>query len=289
MLTAIGPGNLDGITLHTYTHGASPALITSEEKMNDPRFANLRYHFRTYQDFMAAVPQSMRGLPVYITETNQGDQPWENANTGWVRAAYAEIDRWNRANTQKIRSFLLYRWPQVPGDRWGIEGKAGVIEDFRQALGSRFQWSAAEDAWTALRRRVTELEAGRGCPFSRDRGAERSSPRMPRRSAEMPKRSPARSAAMKPAELRRQFDALEAQIGRPGGRPSPRRLPVGSSQIVDKIGKLAAGPPRPIPCGRPAASVASSSTTPSRPALLPPNGWRRRRCSGDCRESPIIT
>ena len=75
-----------------------------------------------------------------------------------MRAAYAEIDRWNRANKQKIRSLLLYRWPQVPGDRWGIEGKAGVIEDFKQALGPRYQWSAAEDPLAALGRRVTELE-----------------------------------------------------------------------------------------------------------------------------------
>ncbi len=131
ILSAIGPGHLDGITLHTYTHGESPALITSDERMGDARFNHLRYHFRAYQDFMAAIPQAMRGLPVYITESNQGDQAWANANTGWVRAAYAEIDAWNRANTQKIRSLVLYRWPQVPNDRWGIEGKSGVLEDFR--------------------------------------------------------------------------------------------------------------------------------------------------------------
>ena len=92
ILNAIGAGNVDGITLHTYTHGSSPALITSEEKLGDARFANRRYHFRTYRDFMAAIPTAMRSLPVYVTETDQGDQPWENANTGWVRAAYAEVD-----------------------------------------------------------------------------------------------------------------------------------------------------------------------------------------------------
>ena len=190
--------------------------------MGDARFAHLRYHFRTYQDFMAAVPQSMRGLPVYITESNQGDQPWENANTGWVRAAYAEIDRWNRANTQKIRSFLLYRWPQVPGDRWGIEGKAGVIEDFRAALGSRFQWSAAEDVWTALRRRVTELEAAAAALSAEIAALNKlaADAAALRRDAEA---LAGQISGMKPAELSRQLDALEAQVGRPGG--VPRRAP----------------------------------------------------------------
>ncbi len=53
LLGAIGPGNLDGITLHTYTHGVRPALITSEEKLGDA-LRQRRFHFQAYQDFMAA-------------------------------------------------------------------------------------------------------------------------------------------------------------------------------------------------------------------------------------------
>jgi len=245
ILTAIGAGNLDGITLHTYTHGASQALITSDERMGDARFGHLRYHFRAYQDFMAAIPQAMRGLPVYITESNQGDQAWENTNTGWVRAAYAEIDAWNRANPQKIRSLLLYRWPQVPNDRWGIEGKAGVIEDFRMALGPRYQWTATEDPWAALGRRVAELEqalATRKAAFEALATLAADAAAL-RREAEGISAPPAGAGG---AELRGQFERLKDEIDGLqrllGHHPGPAGL-----HIVDRIGKLPGGPAAPYP------------------------------------------
>ena len=73
----------------------------------------------------------MRSLPVYLTEADQNDS-WRNENVQWVQRAYGEIDWWNRQpGNQVIRAVILYRWPNV--DRWGIDGKAGVIEDFRQA------------------------------------------------------------------------------------------------------------------------------------------------------------
>ncbi|HEY54471.1 MAG TPA: hypothetical protein G4N94_13560, partial [Caldilineae bacterium] len=129
-LNRIGPKGCDGITLHTYTHGAEPEKIDSREKMPRP-FQNRHYNFRTYQDFMHAIPKTMRHLPVYITETDQ-DIPWRNENTGWVQRAYGEIDYWNKNNEQQIRALILYRWSQV--DQWSIDGKQGVIEDFRQAM-----------------------------------------------------------------------------------------------------------------------------------------------------------
>ena len=100
ILKLVGAADCDGLTLHTYTHGTDPGLITSEAMMQPP-FQNRRFNFRAYQDFMAAIPQAMRGLPVYITETDQGDEPWRNANTGWVRRAYDEINAWNTTNTQQ--------------------------------------------------------------------------------------------------------------------------------------------------------------------------------------------
>ena len=81
-----------------------------------------------------------RHLPVFITETDQ-DEPWADANTGWVQAAYAEIDSWNRQpHAQQIRALLLYRWPKL--DRWAIEGKGQVIDDFRAALAHGYRWRA---------------------------------------------------------------------------------------------------------------------------------------------------
>lgn len=139
ILHELGPGGLDGITLHTYTHQSDPNLITSEQKMNPP-FADRRFEFRAYQDFMNAIPAAMRTLPVYITETNQ-DVPWLDQNIAWVQRAYGEIHWWNQQpNNQQIRALVLYRWPVI--DRWFIEGKGGVIEDFKTVLQQEYRWRA---------------------------------------------------------------------------------------------------------------------------------------------------
>lgn len=136
ILLQCGASGCDGITLHTYTNGANPTLILDNSKL--PDFPQHHCHFQAYRDFMHAIPVNMRHLPVYITETDQGG-PWENVNRGWIQAAYAEIDRWNRQNTQKIQALVLYRWPQL--DRWHIKGKEGVIEDFRVALRHDYRWN----------------------------------------------------------------------------------------------------------------------------------------------------
>lgn len=157
----LGPNGCDGITLHTYTHGADPSLVHSTAKVGDPRYSNYYWHFKAFEDFMAALPENMRHLPVYITETNQGDDPWRNENTGWVRETYMAIDRWNQSHSQQIRSLILYRWPQIGTDRWYITGKQGVIDDFRQSLESRFQWteSSIEAELQEIQRAADALQA----------------------------------------------------------------------------------------------------------------------------------
>ncbi len=143
ILTYLGPGNCDGISIHAYTHGWDPKLIYTDAFMNPP-FQNRQYNFRTYQDFMNAIPRSMRALPVYLTETDQ-DDAWRNENTGWVQRAYGEIDWWNKqTGNQVIRAVILYRWPNV--DKWGIDGKAGVIDDFQQAMSQKYNWEAVLQA-----------------------------------------------------------------------------------------------------------------------------------------------
>jgi len=157
-LELIGPSQCDGITLHAYTHGADPNFIESEARMNPP-FDAYHWHFRVYQDFMHAIPNTMRHLPVYITETDQGDDPWNNANTGWVKRAYQEIDNWNQNNPQKIRALILYRWPKL--DKWYIEGKQGVIDDFGEALTLGLKWTTEGEQPPDLSeywRRLEELE-----------------------------------------------------------------------------------------------------------------------------------
>lgn len=140
ILAQIGAGNLDGIALHTYTHGSDPALVTNTATMNPP-FENRYYNFPAYRNFMDAIPGSMRSLPVYITETDQ-DVPWLDQNNGWVQAAYAEINRWNKqTGAQQIRALVLYRWP--PYDQWYIQGKQGVIDGFVDAMRNDYRWQAS--------------------------------------------------------------------------------------------------------------------------------------------------
>jgi len=137
ILAGLGADGSDGIALHTYTHGSDPALITSTATMNPP-FAAYYFNFLAYRNFMAAIPAAQRNLPVFITETDQ-DTPWLDANNGWVQAAYAEINNWNQQpGAQQIRCLLLYRWSRA--DQWCIEGKNGVIEDFRAALARGYRW-----------------------------------------------------------------------------------------------------------------------------------------------------
>jgi len=132
-------GEVDGIALHTYSRDADPKSITSDEMMSPP-FEHRRAHFRTYVDFMNAIPSTMRNAPVYITEANQ-NQEWADVNHGWIRAAYSEIDRWNgNPSHQKIRALVLYRWQVRPNDVWHLEDKPEAIADFRMALQNDCRW-----------------------------------------------------------------------------------------------------------------------------------------------------
>ena len=131
MLTALH-GSYDAINLHTYSRGYMPAAVASEDRMDAP-WDRYRNGFRTYRDFLAVVPASRRHLPVHITEAN-GNGVWPADRSGWVQAAYAEIDGWNATpGTQKVCSLALFRWPKFDA-RWQFETKPGVHADFRDAL-----------------------------------------------------------------------------------------------------------------------------------------------------------
>lgn len=135
----------DGIALHTYTHGHSPALINSTAKM-DPPFEDRYYNFLAYRDFLGRLSAPLP--PIYITETNQ-DEPWLDANTGWVEEAYHQIHTFNSeykyeqgADEGPIRCLTLYRWGKH--DQWYIEGKQGVVDDLHNAMEWAFRWQSPE-------------------------------------------------------------------------------------------------------------------------------------------------
>ena len=145
ILEQLGPDNCDGYALHASTHGPDPALVSSSQRLPPP-FQGYHEEFRVFTDFMAAVPAAMKHLPGYITEIDQ-TQPWADRNEGWVQRAYAEVEAWNHAqeiggSPQRVRCAALYRWPRV--DKWFIEGKLGVIEDFSTALQADYRWRRDE-------------------------------------------------------------------------------------------------------------------------------------------------
>ena len=211
MLQLIGPSQCDGITLHTYTHGADPNFIESEAKMQPP-FDAYHWHFRAYQDFMNAIPAAMRHLPVYITETDQGDAPWANVNSGWVKRAYQEIDRWNKTHSQKIRALILYRWSK--DDKWYIEGKQGVIDDFGEAMALGLKWTDSGEEppppdLTTYWRRLEVLEAEKQAIQAEIDAALALSEALEQEKVTLEEAAPALENV---DEMQRALEALEARI-----------------------------------------------------------------------------
>ena len=138
-MTTLSDDGCDGFALHTYTHRLDPSLITGDFFHTTTGYRHLRNEFRTYRDFMNAIPDRFRQLPVFITETDPTTRGlgWNPGhNVGWVRAAYREIADWNRDPVhQPILSLILYRWPLLPDQpEWSISNRPGIIEDFTQAL-----------------------------------------------------------------------------------------------------------------------------------------------------------
>ena len=132
---------IDGFAFHAYSSNQEPNIIVSDARMGAP-FEHLSSEFRTYQDFMYAIPEPLWGLPVYITEANPGARgaPWRNENTGWIRAAYDEIARWNAQHYGgDIRALGIYCWDRR-GDGMWIRDKPNVIQDFMQAADRGLEW-----------------------------------------------------------------------------------------------------------------------------------------------------
>ena len=135
-------GQCDGIAIHTYTNGYALDFITKDYWQGAPGYTHLRYQFRSYIDFMDAIPEEMRSLPVYITETNQNLEWKDELGSKWVQTAYQEIDRWNSdPNNQKIRALLLYRWSLVRDEpQWAISTRPHIINDFKAAMDHDYRW-----------------------------------------------------------------------------------------------------------------------------------------------------
>ena len=126
-------GRLDGFAIHAYTHGYDPSLVTSTARMDAP-FQHHYYEFRTYQDYLRAIPDDLRHKPSYITEAN-GNGPWQAV--GLMPAMLGEIDAWNQSGTQKIHAVIFYRYPRY--DTFFIEGRNDVIAEYRAAAARGYE------------------------------------------------------------------------------------------------------------------------------------------------------
>lgn len=123
---------IDALYIHAYSHGYDPALITDKKVMDAP-FGDRFYNFQVYKQFMSAVPNHLKHLPVFITEMN-GDGLWTDHNSGWIQAAYAEVNRHNREpGSQQIWGAACFRWAEHDRE-WDMSKKTGTIQDFQQSL-----------------------------------------------------------------------------------------------------------------------------------------------------------
>lgn len=131
-------GGADGIGIHAYVRGETPEAVYSSDRMGPPLTGQYN-SFRTYRDALSVVPSSMKQLPAFITETNllvQGG--WPDNASGVIPAIYEEINTWNSATgTQKIFCDCIYRFPKY--DKWHIDGKNGVIQDFQNAVAKGYR------------------------------------------------------------------------------------------------------------------------------------------------------
>lgn len=137
MLTAL-PGRVDWIALHAYTREYSLDAFVSDARMGPP-YAHRYAGWETLYEFMAAIPQALRHLPVVITEVN-GNAPWSAYQPGWLQTLYAQIDGWNATpDNQQIMGACLFRWAEHD-QQWTFSQCAPAHGDLRAVVAKGYQW-----------------------------------------------------------------------------------------------------------------------------------------------------
>ena len=129
--SALQGGQCEGFAMHTATLGPDPELLPSDLRLPFP-FGSHMAGFRGFEDFIAAIPEQHRRMPVFLTEASQL-QPWLDANDGWVFKACTLINDYNRNQTQSpIRCLALFQWG--PASPWSMRGKSYLLSDIRDTL-----------------------------------------------------------------------------------------------------------------------------------------------------------
>lgn len=128
-----GGYDIDGFSLHSYTHAYNISLVTSSARETDQRYSSRHSEFRTYVDYIEAIP-SAASYPIYITEAN-GNGPWEAV--GLMPAMLSEVNNFNLNNKPQIRCVIFFRYPNFH-DGYNIEGKGDVVKEYLEAAGRNY-------------------------------------------------------------------------------------------------------------------------------------------------------
>ena len=138
------------LTIHAYIHGYNAGDVFSDAKMGNP--AGRYWQFWTYRDTMGAIPERLRGLPVYMTEmcsvpADDKAPGWLDANSGLIKNFYRELNGWNKSGKQQILAALPYRWEF---DKWAISTRSQVQRDFQEAVAMGYTSTPADDCTAKL-------------------------------------------------------------------------------------------------------------------------------------------
>ena len=137
MLLALD-GMVDWICLHAYTRSYAPSAFATGAAMDAP-WQHRYSGWETLWEFMAAIPSTMRHLPVMVTEAN-GNQTWATYQAGWVQALYQQIERWNaKPDNQQICCVALFRWARHDS-QWDMSKCNQAHDDLRAAVAVGYQW-----------------------------------------------------------------------------------------------------------------------------------------------------
>jgi len=138
-----------GFAFHCYSRSQNPDDVSKPIYMESP-FNGYQSGFKAYIDFANAVPEHLRYLGFYISETNPGaarkpdEDGWDNEDTGWCTAAMREIQSWNKScPEQPCRALVYYRWPVI--DKWWMDGKTALYPDLVRAFAMKVSVADEED------------------------------------------------------------------------------------------------------------------------------------------------
>jgi len=119
---------MDGLALHTYTHGPGLDLIWGKRKFGDVPLSGVYYDLRVLESQQAIVPVGLRRLPQIVTECNHfvradGQIGWKADAGEWVRQAYAYC------REQRVSGVCLFRFNHTD---WRFGNLPDVLEAIKE-------------------------------------------------------------------------------------------------------------------------------------------------------------